>query len=451
MKNNITMNIKWKEFKNNCSYSLLFLFFMAAISASAQTKTVSGVTKDSDGMVLPGVNIVVKGTNTGAISDFDGNYSIKMNANTGTLVFSYLGFKTAEIAVKGQTTVNVNLVSDTQQLDDVVIIGYGSQKKATVVGAVTQAKGEDLLRAGSVTTISEALTGLMPGVTTMQAAGQPGSTAASVLIRGRSSWTNSAPLYMVDGVERDFNTLDPNEVESISVLKDASATAVYGVKAANGVILITTKSGSIGEPKIQFTANAGMKNPTIETDYVADYATNLEYYNLALKNDGKYDKLIPQFYIDRWRDPAYADNPYYQYTSFINSLLKTGYTQQYNLSISGGDKFVKYFTSFGYNYDGDIFDLKKQPEFDPRTYERRFTYRTNLDFTLTKSTQFSVKLSGDMTNWNGNFATKNTNGGVSNTGGDIMQRIFSTASINTPALYQYGRLGYDYNNNKKIN
>ncbi|WP_083690369.1 SusC/RagA family TonB-linked outer membrane protein [Zobellia uliginosa] len=453
MRNNNTMNKKWKvRFGNNSPRLLLFLFFMATLSASAQTKTITGTTKDADGIELPGVNIIEKGTFNGVVSDIDGNYSIQLkNDESATLLFSYIGFKTIEVPVGIQSTINVTMESNAEQLEDVVVVGYGSQKKETVVGSITQAKGEELLKAGSVTTISEALTGLLPGVTTMQAAGQPGSTAANILIRGRSSWTDSSPLYMVDGVERDFNNLDPNEIESISVLKDASATAVYGVKAANGVILITTKQGHIGKPKIQFTANVGMKSPTIDTDYAADYATNLEYYNLAQQNDGNYDKLVPQFYIDRWRDPAYADNPYYQYTSFINSLMKTGYTHQYNLNISGGNDRVKYFTSFGYNYDGDIFDLQKQPEFDPRTYQHRFNYRTNLDFNFSKSTLFSVKLSGDMTNWNGNFNTKNTNGGIAGNGGSIMQRMYSTALINAPAVYENGRLGYDYNNSINVN
>lgn len=435
-------------------YSLLlvFLFSLASSYAQAQTRTITGTVKDSDGSPLPGVTVVVKGTTTGAVTDVDGNYTLRLNNPQGvTLVFSFVGFETQEIPLGNQSTINVTLKTTSELLEDVVVVGYGQQKKETVVGSITQAKGDELLRAGSVTTISEALTGLLPGVSTMQAAGQPGSTAANILIRGRASWTSSTPLFLVDGVERDFNNLDPNEIESISVLKDASATAVFGVKAANGVILVTTKSGSKGKTKINFSANVGIKDPTIETDYAADYATNLEYYNLALMNDRRYDKLVPQFYIDRWRDPAYADNPFYQYTSFINDLFGTGYTQQYNLNISGGNDFVKYFTSFGYNYDGDIFDLKKQPEFDPRTYQHRMNWRTNLDFNFTKTTKFTVRLSGDMTNWNGNYNTKNTNGGVAGSGGSIMKRLYSTALINAPAVYADGKLGYDFNNSINVN
>lgn len=440
------------KFRRLYSLLLLFLLSVSSFTVSAQTRTIKGAIKDSDGLALPGVNVIVKGTTIGTVSDFDGNYSLALNdLKNVTLVFSFIGLETQEIPLKNQTVINVTMKASSQEISDVVVVGYGQQKKASVVGSITQTEGKDLLKAGSVTTISEALTGLLPGVTTMQAAGQPGSTAASILIRGRSSWTDSSPLYVVDGVERDFNNIDPNEIQSISVLKDASATAVYGVKAANGVILVTTKSGHKGKTKIQFTANVGMKDPTINTDYASDYATNLEYYNMALMNDHNYDKLVPQFYINRWRDPAYADNPYYQYTSFINSLFGTGYTHQYNMNISGGNDFVSYFTSFGYNYDGDIFDLHEQPEFDPRTYQKRFNYRTNLDFNFTKTTKFSVKLSGDMSNWNGNYNTKNTNGGVTGSGGTIMQRIYASALINAPAVYDDGKLGYDYNNSINVN
>lgn len=435
-----------------CIFFSLIIFAGAFNQTYAQSKTIRGVVQDTEGNSLPGVNIILQGTTVGAVTDIDGNYTIVIDdTKNATLMYSFIGYKQQLIEVGNKTNINVELESDDEMLEDVVVVGYGKQKKASVVGSITQAKGEDLLQAGSVTTISEALTGLLPGVTTMQAAGQPGSTAASILIRGRSSWTDSSPLYLVDGIERDFNDLDPNEVESISVLKDASATAVYGVKAANGVILVTTKTGVKGKAKVSFSSNWGMKDPTIDTEYASDMATNLEYYNLAQMNDGNYDKLVPQYYVDRWRDPAYADNPFYQYTSFINDLYGKGYTQQYNLNISGGNDFVNYFTSFGYNYDGDIFDLEEQPEFDPRTYQHRLNWRTNLDFNFTKTTKFSVKLSGDMTNWNGNYATKNTNSGVAGNGGSIMQRLYSTALINAPAVYDDGKMGYDYNNSINVN
>ena len=159
--------------------------------------------------------------------------------------------------------------------------------------------------------------GVLPGVSTMQASGQPGSTDATILIRGQSSWNNNTPLFVVDGVERDFNDLDPNEIESISVLKDASATAVYGVKAANGVILITTKRGTKGKPKINFSANWGIKNPVIETDYVRPYHEALQAYNEAAIREGSYGILKPQSEIDAWADPN-RDRDFYTYTNWVS-------------------------------------------------------------------------------------------------------------------------------------
>lgn len=338
---------------------------------ASQTKfIVSGTIVDETGMPLPGANIIEKGSANGATADFDGNYSIKVASKTAILEISYLGYVTQNIPVNGQTKLNATLKEDLAQLDEVVVVGFGSQKKESVVGSITQAKGEELLRTGNVATVSEALTGIMPGVSTMQAAGQPGSTASSILIRGQSTWTGNSPLYVVDGVERSFDDLDPNEIESISVLKDASATAVFGVKAANGVVVVTTKRGKKGETKVNFTSSWGLKEPTMNTDYYKDYATTLEYNNVALMNDRLYNDLTPQSVIDTWRDPN-RDKRFYSYTTWINELLKTGTASQYNLNVSGGNDFVTYFTSLGYQHDGDIFDLEEQKDFDPRHVSKK--------------------------------------------------------------------------------
>lgn len=428
-------------FRGLSSLLLLFLFCMASFTANAQTKTITGTITDSDGLGLPGVNIVVKGTTIGTVSDFDGNYKLDVADPVDVvLVYSFIGFETQEIELGSQTSINVTLKTDAELLEDVVVVGFGRQKKETVVGSITQAKGEELLQTGNVTTVSESLTGILPGVTTMQAAGQPGSTATNILIRGQSTWSNNTPLYVVDGVERDFNDLDPNEIESISVLKDASATAVYGVKAANGVILVTTKRGREGKTKVNFTASWGLKDPTIDTDYYAEYPVTLEHWNIAAMNDYEYDKFHPQSLIDTWRDPN-RDMDFYTYTAWINELLTTGTTSQYNLNVSGGNKFVSYFTSFGYQYDGDIYDFEKQEDFDPRTYQKKYTWRTNLDFNFSKTTKFKVGLSGNFKNWNGNSMSANTNAGVATGGGGgDMGRMWQTPLIGPKPELDDGRL-----------
>ncbi|WP_158027201.1 SusC/RagA family TonB-linked outer membrane protein [Labilibacter marinus] len=422
---------------------LVLILVIAGFSVVAQNVSLTGSVKDSDGVGIPGVNIVVKGDNTrGTITDFDGNYSISVSSDA-VLVYRFIGYETQEIAVAGKTVLNVNLNAETELIDDVVVVGYGTQKKASVVGSITQAKGEELLQAGSVTTVSEALTGILPGVSTMQAAGQPGSTDATILIRGQSSWNNNSPLFIVDGVERDFNDLDPNEIESISVLKDASATAVFGVKAANGVIVVTTKRGNKGKTKVSFSANWGIKSPVIETDYVRPYHEALGYYNQALTNDGQYGNLKPQSEIDAWADPN-RDRDFYSYTNWANDLIEQGETRSYNLNISGGNDFVKYFTSFGYNYDGDMFDIDKQEHFDPRTSQKRYNWRSNLDFNFSKTTKVKVNLSGNFKDWHGNRVSNDGSGnGVADQGGSSLARLYSWMQVGAPPVLSNGELGVD--------
>jgi TonB-linked SusC/RagA family outer membrane protein len=401
---------------------------------------VSGTVLDQNGQPLPGATIIEKGTSNGTTGDFDGNFSIILSNENATIIVSYLGFIDQEIPVAGKSQIQIVLKGNLSELDEVVVVGYGRQRKETVVGSVVQAKGEQLLQAGSVATVSEALTGLMAGVSTQQAAGQPGSTAANILIRGASSFNGgNQPLYIVDGVERDFNDLDPNEIESISVLKDASATAVFGVKAANGVIVVATKRGKAGETKVTITSTWGLKEPTMNTDYYADYPTTLEKFNEAAMNDLAYDLLVPQSLIDTWRDPD-RDKTFYTYTTWINNLLKTGTASQYNVNVSGGNDFVKFFTSLGYQFDGDIFDFKKQDDFDPRTNQKRFTWRSNLDFNFSKSTQFKVGISGNFKNLNLNSLTQNSNGGVAGEAGTALSRIWQTPLAGPTPILPDGRL-----------
>ncbi|MEN0049440.1 MAG: TonB-dependent receptor [Bacteroidota bacterium] len=434
--------IKFYDTISNGRYLFSLLIMLGIFCSSVSAQTITGtVTGDTEGIGLIGVNILEKGTANGAVSDFDGNFTISVNSPDAVLVFSYTGYITQEINVNNRTSVDVLLKEDITSLDQVVVVGFGAQKKATVVGSVTQAKGEELVRAGSVPTLSEALTGTMPGITTMQAAGQPGSTQSNILIRGQSTWAagGNSPLFLVDGVERDFNDLDPNEVETITVLKDASATAVFGVKAANGVILVTTKRGSKGKAKVNYSMTFGIKEPTMNTDYYADYPTTLENFNIAAMNDRDYGRLVPQSLIDTWRDPN-RDRDFYTYTTWINELLTNGTAQQHNLNISGGNDFVSYFTSFGYQFDGDIFDMNKQEDFDPRTYQRRYTWRTNLDFNFSKSTQFKVGLYGNFKNWNGNVITQGTNNGIRQGNGDSFTRIWQTPLIGPTPILDDGRL-----------
>ena len=239
----------------------LLLLYVGLGTAWAYADTVRGTVVDDTGEPLIGVSVILQGTSQGIATDLDGQYSLNVpNLKTAVLNFSYVGMVSQEVKVNGRSVVDITMKSDSEVLDEVVVVGYGQQKKASVVGAITQTSGEVLERAAGIHDISNALTGNLPGVITEQSSGMPGEESAKITIRGASSWNNSTPLVLVDGIERDMNSVDVSSVQSISVLKDASATAVYGVKGANGVVLITTKRGEEGKAKIGVSFTATMKS-----------------------------------------------------------------------------------------------------------------------------------------------------------------------------------------------
>lgn len=380
----------------------MFLSLFIVQLGHAQDITVQGQVWDETlGEPMFGVNVSVKGTTNGVITDFEGNFMIKAK-NNDVITFSFIGYKDVTVVVKpGLNLSKVLMKEDTQQIEEVIVVGYGQQKKASSVGAISSAKGSDLLQTGSVTTVSEALQGQIPGVVAINSSSKPGDDAAKLFIRGKGTWGNAAPLVLVDGIERDFNDVDVNEIESISVLKDASATAVYGVKGANGVILLTTKRGKNEKPVVNFTANFGFKQPTANLEF-ADYSTSMKMYNEAVTNDRDWAKLIPESTIAAW-DNAYRTGNYGPYNDYFPEVNwwdemvdSFGFQQNYNLNISGGTDRMAYFASIGYLNDGDVFDIPKNNEFDPRFYYKRYNWRTNFDFNITKSTVLSVNIAGKM-------------------------------------------------------
>lgn len=242
----------------------LLLLLCSTLYAQAQGNgiDVRGTVVDNAGEPLIGASVIVKGNaSQGTVTDFDGNFQLKVPSEQTVLVVSYVGMNTKELRVGKQRTFNV-VLTDNTQLTEVIVVGYGQQKKASVVGAITQTTGEVLERAAGISDIGSALTGNLPGVVTMSSSGMPGEEEPQIIIRGASSWNNSSPLVLVDGIERPMSSVDIQSVATISVLKDASATAVYGVKGANGVILITTKRGQEGKAQINVSANAIMKMPS---------------------------------------------------------------------------------------------------------------------------------------------------------------------------------------------
>lgn len=379
-----------------------FLLLFIAGTASVYADTVRGTVVDDTGEPLIGATIALKGGSAATASDIDGNYSLQVpDLKTAVLKVSYVGYLPQEIKVNGRSTVDVTLQTNAEQLEEVVVVGYGQQKKASVVGAITQTTGEVLERAAGIHDISAALTGNLPGVVTMQSSGMPGEESAKITIRGASSWNNSDPLVLVDGIERDMNSVDVGSVKSISVLKDASATAVYGVKGANGVILITTKRGEEGRAKIDVSFTATLKSasklPNKFDSFDALAARNKAVVHELGLMPSSWSYMTPYETLLKYRNPANLEEfERYPNVDWQDYLFKDA-AMAYNgaVSISGGTRFVKYFAAIDFVHEGDLFR-----NFDNhRGYETGFGYnrinaRSNLDFQLTKTTTFKVNLSG---------------------------------------------------------
>lgn len=273
---------------------LVLLLFSVQISRADEgwPRTLKGRIVDAkSGETLIGVNIQILGTTTGTISDFDGGFQLVVKANS-VIQFSYVGYKPIEIKAEEAVKKTVfQMEEDAGVLEEVVVVGYGTQKKVTSVGSITQADGNKLLRGGSVNSVTEALQGKLNGVVAINSGGMPGGNDVSMYIRGKSTWGNTDPLVLLDGIQSDIKDVDMNEIESISVLKDASATAVYGVRGGNGVILITTKRGTNKAPTISFSANYTYKSPTTSME-LADYVTSIRAYNQAMANDGDRKSVV---------------------------------------------------------------------------------------------------------------------------------------------------------------
>lgn len=387
--------------KCDAKFYLFFILLCFSQIGWTQQKTFTGTVVDEvTSEPLVGVTVKLKNSpNVGTVTNIDGAFSIKLS-DGDVLQLSYVGYVMKEVKVKNTSVkMKITLEESKQELEEVVVVGYGVQKKASTVAAISQASGKELIKVGGVTNVTQAIQGMLPGVVAVMDNGKPGADAGSIFIRGKSSWNSTEPLILVDGIERDFNDVDPNEIETVSTLKDASATAVYGVKGANGVILITTKRGKNERPRINFTANFGFKQPTVKPEF-ADYVTTLNAQNTSLINDNRWEKLIPETTIEAWRN-AYATGNYGPYNDYFpevdwwDTVTKNiGYSQNYNINVTGGTDFVRYFVSLGYLNDGDIYDTKKNDLFDPAFRYKRYNWRTNFDFNVTKTTTIGVKLAG---------------------------------------------------------
>ena len=379
----------------------LFVLTVLHVISYSQAKTITGVITGENGESIPGVNVVIKGTTQGTITGLDGKYSIEASPED-TLSFSYIGYTTEYIRVADQTIIDLTLKEDLTKLDPVVVVGYGRQKKSSVVGAITQIDSDELKKSGGVSTVGQALQGKLPGVVSIFSNGAPGNEDMKVFIRGQSTWNNSgSPLVLVDGIERSMNDIDINEVESISVLKDASATAVYGVKGANGVILITTKRGKPGKAQLSINAETTFKTvsklPEKLDAYESILAANESIERELMYTETSWRDYTPIDVAEKYRNQSTQFEkevyPDIDWKDYQMKELATDY--RLNLSVRGGNETATYFCNLSYLQENDMFkDFDNGKGYDGGYSFRRINYRSNLDYNITKTTKLSLNLSG---------------------------------------------------------
>ncbi|MBK1440964.1 TonB-dependent receptor [Parapedobacter sp. ISTM3] len=367
------------------------------LSAQSGQIEVSGTVTDAEGPVA-GVSVTLKGApSVGTKTDENGAYSLSVPEN-GTLVFSYVGYVTAEEPLAGRRLISVTLATDDNQMDEVVVVAFGQQKKVSLTGAISTV-GTRELRQSPVANLSNALAGRLPGLITFQPSGEPGRDLSNLYIRGVSTFSNAGPLVVVDGVlGRDFAQLDPNEVESISILKDASATAVYGVRGANGVILVTTRRGVASDrPTISFSSELGYQSPTRLPDYLSSY-DYARLYNEALAND-----FLPPKYSEQ--DLEYyrigADPYLYPNTDWFDVFMRD-FTpmSRANLNINGGGDRVRYFVSASALFQNGMYNFNDLNEYNTNAKFNRYNFRSNIDIDLNKNFSVGLDLAGRVENRN---------------------------------------------------
>ncbi len=377
-------------------YLLMFFFVFTYSTAAFAQSVITGTVKDNKGVTMPGVSIRVKGTPGGVVTDNDGKFSIRA-AENAVLTFAYIGYVNKEVAVNGKTTLTVVLEDDSQGLDEVVVVGYGAQKKSTLTGAIAQISTEEIMKSPTPNP-TNSLIGRLPGLLAVQTSGQPGADGAQLKVRGVATYgVNNAAIVVVDGVERpSFSDVDANEIETITVLKDAASTAIYGIRGANGIIVITTKQGKIGAPKVTYTGNYALQTYTgLAVGLPA--LENAQLLNQSYVNDGK----TPYFSdadIQKFRDKS--DPIGFPDVQWFDYLTKKYYSQtQHNVNINGGTKVAKYFVSAGYAFQDGIFKKFESPYgINTVPNYNRYNFRSNVDLTLNKDFTVGIKLGGRFAN-----------------------------------------------------
>lgn len=355
-----------------------------------------GIVTDEGNVPLPGVTVFVKGTSVGTTTDLDGRFSLYLPESAKEVTFSYMGYQEQSAPVEDGKVIHVVLKEDSETIAEAVHVGYGVQKKVSVTGAVTTANLTDVVKV-STPSMSNALAGQLPGIITRQSTGEPGYDAAQVFIRGMATWGDTNPLILVDGIERDMNQINSQEVESITILKDASATAVYGARGANGVILITTKKGKTGKPDITFRTESSMLTALRRPEYINGY----EYASLmneALAFAGESPRWGPDE-LQKFKD---GSDPYlYPSVNWMEELVKKNTFQTINnLSVSGGNDVITYYLNVGYTLQNGLWKTDPANKYNTNASINRYNFRNNVDVKLAKSLTMSLGLGAIIRNGN---------------------------------------------------
>ncbi|MEI7757997.1 MAG: TonB-dependent receptor [Bacteroidota bacterium] len=443
---------------------------MSSVSAQQkkeQTGQVTGRVTDSQGLELPGVSVSIKGTTQGTITDASGRYRLNAVNSGAMLQFSFIGMEKQEKKVGNNNVINVTLIESASSLNEVVVLGFGTQKKVNVTGSVSTVAGAELLKA-PVANITNALVGTVTGVSGLQAGGEPGANATKIFIRGVSTYGNANPLIVIDGIEQpaeqsytQLNNMDPNEIAGISVLKDAASTAVYGIRGANGVIIVTTKRGKETKPVFGLSLNYG----TSKAINIAQQCTSYEWAtarNQAILSDNELGNTTANQWLfspdQLWKfknnrdytaaevaamtnlTPAQQaqlnDSPalYYGSTDIQKAVFGNyGPQKQVNFNVSGGDKFIKYYVSLGYFNQIGIGPQISYGGTDISSNFERYNFKSNFDVNVNKNTTVSVNLTGQFGTMSGFGGSRFTSANIPNYQGLVMA-VIQNNPLNFPGM-----------------
>ncbi|MBD0298583.1 MAG: SusC/RagA family TonB-linked outer membrane protein, partial [Flavisolibacter sp.] len=413
------------------SLTLIFLV-IAFMQMGLAQRPVTGRVTDDKGEALSGVSVVVKGESGGATTTKEGRYSISVPAGKDTLVFSFVGFTAQEVGIGSRNSINVSLVAESRALSDVVVVGYGRQRKVNLVGAVSAVTVDEKITNRTLPNVSSALSGLVPGLEAVQSSGMAGNNAANLVIRGLGTVNNAGPLVVVDGMpDVDINRININDIESISVLKDATSASVYGSRAANGVILITTRTGR-GQRKttLNFTSNTAVTIPTKSYQFMADYPRALTLHQRrAAVNTIPQNQQFRNGTIDQWMALGMVDPVRYPNTDWWDIMMRTGTFQNYNLSASGSNEVSNFFVSAG---------LKDEKGLQINNDYKQYNTRFNFDYKVKNNMNVGVRFNGNWSKFTFALAEGFTDPDPTNTAGTDMQYAIAGILPYDPKTGYYG-------------